>query len=810
LSLSPSVCSRGHPSEVHARAASGIDKLTGGVKLALFTHPRYRSADFSGRIIDYRKLIRKKIYLKARPGNPVPGVSLAWDNTSRRLDNPLIFHNYSPAGFSKWLGEVSAFTRSRKKAGDRYVFINAWNEWGEGTYLEPDRKYGYAALQGVRNAIINARESDRRIIYVSHDSCMAGAQLLSINIIRVLATVFHYQVFLILKAGGNLRSQFEEYADSTICISDGFSDEELRQWIRQTNAKLAICNTIASGDMTKTLSEMGISCISLIHEMRNVIINRKAENNLKLVSEYAERVVFASELVKESTDTIYRIPNEKTVIRPQGLYMENPYLYNRKTVRNMVFSEFSIPGDKKLILGAGTYDNYRKGIDLFVKTGLEVLKSQEDYVFLWVGKLSAETIALTEKLIPANLSDHFLFPGLRNDITRFYSAASLFLLTSREDPFPSVVMEAMDSGLPVIAFAGGGGYEDIINKATGVLVDMEDTLQMAAAIIDMCKDTDVLHKLQQSARSFAAVRFGFVPYVADLLKLFGRKIPTVSVIIPNYNYARYLSERIDSVLSQNYPISEIIILDDASTDNSLEIISDYQKKYPRLIKVVKGDTNSGSVFRQWDRGVTMAKGDFVWIAEADDFSESGFLPAVMGKLIEDSEMSLCYTQSKMINESGQIQALDYLSYTNDISRKDWLNDYVRSAEAELELHLYVKNTIPNVSAVVFRNKDYGEIFKRACEYSVAGDWRVYVDILQRGGHIGFVAKSLNCHRIHSANVTSSTSKQRHFDEIVKMQEYVMSSCGITDRRKALLYREQLRKQFELKSHDMGEKGNSES
>ena len=78
----------------------------------------------------------------------------------------------------------------------------------------------------------------------------------------------------------------------------------------------------------------------------------------------------------------------------------------------------------------------------------------------------------------------------------------------------------------------------------------------------------------------------------------------VSVIIPNYNYERYIQERILSVLNQTYPVYEIIILDDCSTDSSVLMIENFIANHPeKNIRLVKNTKNSGSVFAQWRKGL---------------------------------------------------------------------------------------------------------------------------------------------------------------------------------------------------------------
>lgn len=102
------------------------------------------------------------------------------------------------------------------------------------------------------------------------------------------------------------------------------------------------------------------------------------------------------------------------------------------------------------------------------------------------------------------------------------------------------------------------------------------------------------------------------------------KVPLVSVVVPNYNYARYLDARLTSILNQTFQDFELILLDDASTDDSLEILDKY-KNNPHVSHIVVNERNTGSPFKQWMKGILLAKGEWIWIAEADDLCESTFL-----------------------------------------------------------------------------------------------------------------------------------------------------------------------------------------
>jgi hypothetical protein len=109
--------------------------------------------DFSGSVHDYRNLIFS--YAKREePGfKRLRTVLVGWDNTPRRQNGSLVLENATPAAFQAWLEWAIQRTREQNYGDERIVFINAWNEWCEGSYLEPDSDYGHAYLQAVRNAL---------------------------------------------------------------------------------------------------------------------------------------------------------------------------------------------------------------------------------------------------------------------------------------------------------------------------------------------------------------------------------------------------------------------------------------------------------------------------------------------------------------------------------------------------------------------------------------------------------------------------------------------------------------------------------
>src|SRR6202007_216262 len=117
-------------------------------------------------------------------------------------------------------------------------------------------------------------------------------------------------------------------------------------------------------------------------------------------------------------------------------------------------------------------------------------------------------------------------------------------------------------------------------------------------------------------------------------------MPKVSIVVPNYNHAKYLRQRIESVLEQTYRDFEVILLDDCSTDESRSIISEYAAD-PR-VRVEFNERNSGSTFKQWNKGVGLAKGKYVWIAESDDYADKMLLERLAAVLDSEARIAIAY------------------------------------------------------------------------------------------------------------------------------------------------------------------------
>lgn len=223
--------------------------------------------------------------------------------------------------------------------------------------------------------------------------------------------------------------------------------------------------------------------------------------------------------------------------------------------------------------------------------------------------------------------------------------------------------------------------------------------------------------------------------------------PLVSVIIPNYNHSQFLEQRIESVLCQDFRSFELLILDDASTDNSVDIIKDYAKRYG--FRYFINNNNSGSPFAQWLKGINLSNGKYIWIAESDDYADSAFLSKILLRLEDDPELMLGYCQSYYINDQSRIIG-SALKWTDPIDVDRWKYDYINDGRLESLNYLSARNTIPNASAVVFRKSAFPANSDIA-NMKLCGDWITWGRIIRKG-KIYFCAEHLNYFRVHQNTV----------------------------------------------------------
>ena len=265
-------------------------------------------------------------------------------------------------------------------------------------------------------------------------------------------------------------------------------------------------------------------------------------------------------------------------MRPQGLYKE---LEQPPDARMRLRRRLGIDADSRIVLNVG-FGDLRKGIDTFVHVAKLAAARADDLHFVWVGNLHRDAERWFSADVGGAVRDRIHFVPYEDDVAEFYFGADAFFLSSREDPFPSVVLEAMTAGLPVVGLAGASGTEELIAEH-GRLVDRDDLAGVVIALDEATREDD--ERARAARASVVAEQFRYDDYCFDLLRvprpgpregLRGRAELQLRALPP---------DRMRSIFDQTYPVFETLVLDDCSTDDSLarldEIATGKRAAFPR-------------------------------------------------------------------------------------------------------------------------------------------------------------------------------------------------------------------------------------
>lgn len=761
--------------------------------------------NFKGVIYDYDNAIELSKESAKPPYKKFRGIFPSWDNEARKPGRGTVIINSTPNAYKGWLRTLCDYTKNNFDPEERLIFINAWNEWAESAYLEPDRRYGYAYLHATAEALASLPESSSflpgrwRVLFVSHDAHKGGAQSVLLNVIAWFKKHTFADLRILCLDGGELLSDFRELG-ATLVLSEmrnnKISKEEVERSLREFcsgTPDLIYCNSSASGREFGLLKSLNAPIITHFHELE-MSIKRYASDCIADVLRYSDHFIAISEAVRDNLVKNHDVGKTKVSTVYSSITPDGSIEAAGKDEKHKMRSRLGLEKNKFLVFGCGLGMVFRKGADLFIETA-RILRGKgfDNFHFYWIGNFDekesdnrygvwADHIAALKK---EGLDKYVTFLGLKDKPREYMQAGDVFLLSSREEPVGLVGLEAAECGLPVICFADAGGMPDFVGEDAGFVVPYEDVGAMAEKVAVLIKSEELRRQLGDYAREKVLSRFTVghtTPHILSVCRRVAQKKPAVSVIIPNYNHARYLRKRLDSVFTQTFKDFEVILLDDASTDNSMEVLDTFADNAD--VRILTNKMNSGSPFRQWLKGIDLARADIIWIAESDDICEPQLLETLL-PAFRDPEVKLAYANSHVIDEHDRVTGdYEHGEYLMSLSHTKWKKSYSTSATEEINDGLGIKDTILNISAVLFRKPALGAAFRETLEsMRIAGDWYFIVNAI-KGGKVHYDAAKLNYHRRHAESVIGKTVTERRvedfFREFCMVQRFIFDNYRLDE------------------------------
>ena len=239
----------------------------------------------------------------------------------------------------------------------------------------------------------------------------------------------------------------------------------------------------------------------------------------------------------------------------------------------------------------------------------------------------------------------------------------------------------------------------------------------------------------------------------------------VSIVIPNYNHFLFLNERIETILNQTFQDFEIIILDDASTDLSLQTLKKY-KYHPKVKHFVVNSINSRTPYLQWLKGIQLASGEYVWIAESDDYSDARFLQKMLAVFDKFPTAGLVFSKSILVDSENR-----------KIEGEQWRYDKFGEVACCFDGNYFATNfliqncVILNVSSVVFKRSALENInLNFFSKFKHFGDWILYLQIASQAA-VAYMPDGVNYFRRTGKAFSQQETCYTHLIEKVEVQNY---------------------------------------
>lgn len=376
----------------------------------------------------------------------------------------------------------------------------------------------------------------KKILFISHEASRTGAPLIILNFIKWLKEHDrNIQIDVLLINGGAIEEDFKKECTNTFIYSDFFGQKQLKfaeivkkkiksrlrikgkekkelffENVIRNNYDLIYANSIVSVPIAAKIKQISQNANLLVHVHELETIIKMMLPDFANYIKYIDQYIAVSKLVQKNLVSNYAINKDKIdVVYEFGIIKEN---HLKKT--NQFFT----------IGGSGTA-HWRKGDDIFIQVANYIVKHfpEAQIQFIWVGNTVFNKYIIEADIKKTGLNDRIKFVGDQTEPAQFYRNFDVFLLTSREDPFPLVCIETANLSIPIICFEKASGTTEVVSKGGGFVVPYLDIQAMAEKIMlyynDEAKRIDDGQKAKQLFDVFTLEKIGPQLYEKIILQL---------------------------------------------------------------------------------------------------------------------------------------------------------------------------------------------------------------------------------------------------------------------------------------------------
>jgi len=252
--------------------------------------------------------------------------------------------------------------------------------------------------------------------------------------------------------------------------------------------------------MLDFLSFLDCPVICHVHELGGAIDHLSASTGvpvIDLLEKRAPQYIAVSSAVKRNLVERYGVEPSRVQVIHGFIPIPGPE-QAKGNPKETIRLDLGISGEAKIVCGCGSIES-RKGVDIFLEVARQVRKSGDLPVhFVWVGGDSESVNKIRRSVELSGMNNFVHFVGHKADVAEYFDAADLFLLTSREDPFPLVMLEAALCGKPIVCFDQSGGAPEFVGKDAGFVA--KDADEMSNRVIAILSSPSLCARLGAAAR----------------------------------------------------------------------------------------------------------------------------------------------------------------------------------------------------------------------------------------------------------------------------------------------------------------------
>ncbi|PUZ25722.1 hypothetical protein DCC81_15765 [Chitinophaga parva] len=345
------------------------------------------------------------------------------------------------------------------------------------------------------------------LLFIGHEGSFSGAPILLLNLMLLVKE--EVDITLVVRRDGPYVKEYARHFPVMVLKSAGYGkggilkrlgDMARNRWqlarlfARMPRIDLVFNNTIVNGKLLKTLAFFKKPVATYVHELDEVIKAYLPTGDAALTFTHTRQFVYPSLKVKQVLQSIGNVPEQ----RLQALNYYFPVdmsLVHMPSAFNAYLGDFRLRyglEDASMVVGGMGLVSQRKGTDIFVETCAAVVKENPDIRFCWIGSFESpeEEARYRKMLMDKGLQRHLVFTGPLPHSYYNTIPFDVFFLSSREDPYPLVVLEAAFMGVPSVCFAGGGGIPEFVGNDAGWVLPQMTAAAAARLLLGLYNDLD--------------------------------------------------------------------------------------------------------------------------------------------------------------------------------------------------------------------------------------------------------------------------------------------------------------------------------